>query len=343
MILSLGAVGFVRGAFDALAPMPVERGALSLNVVGRRQTQLQRRRFQYGQDLLSDQPIQHAAGQRLASRLTVCRRVIHADITRAIQVGGDARLRMLVLHQHATAAAAAAQQALEQSCALAHRAAGIAAGLILDQLTLVRLVLPPRDVSRATILQQHRAVLGRRDRPARARSAGDLLARVGWPAAPAIRPGVKRMMQQVPQRLTIGPAPLQLAAIRSHVRSDRHLNPLSNHVTQHRIDRAQFVKLLEDQTHHRLHLLVGVERQSAVRSAHIAQRRMIEQLPALGLVQPALLHALTQKVQLRFTERTLESQQQTIVVLARIVQAVLVGQQRAEQRTDLQQLMPVLA
>lgn len=48
-------------------------------------------------------------------------------------------------------------------------------------------------------------------------------------------------------------------------------------------------------------------------------------------------------MQLRLAQSALDPQQQPIIVLAWIVQPVLVSQQRAEHRAQLQQLMPILA
>jgi hypothetical protein len=58
--------------------------------------------------------------------------------------------------------------------------------------------------------------------------------------------------------------------------------------------------------------------------------------------QQALIHPAPQDVQLGFAHGALESQQQAIVVIGRVVDAILVGQQRAEDAAQLQELVPVL-
>jgi hypothetical protein len=68
---------------------------------------------------------------------------------------------------------------------------------------------------------------------------------------------------------------------------------------------------------------------------------MIEQLPALGLVQSSLIHALTQDMQLGLAERPFQSQQQAVIVVARVVQPIVIRQQGVEQGAQFQQLIPV--
>jgi hypothetical protein len=127
------------------------------------------------------------------------------------------------------------------------------------------------------------------------------------------------------------------------VGADRQADVPLHQVAQHGAERAQLVELLEDQAHDRLHLLVGVDRQPARGQAHVAHRRVVEQLPPPRLVQPPLVHPLAEHVQLGLADRPLEAEQQAVVVIARIVQAIGVGQQRVEQGAQLQELVPVLA
>ena len=90
-----------------------------------------------------------------------------------------------------------------------------------------------------------------------------------------------------------------------------------------------------------LHLLVGVERHVPRGPAHIADRHRHGQLPAPRLVELALVHPLLEQVQLGLAHGALEPQQQAVVVVRRIVEAVGVGEQRAEERAQLQQPVPV--
>lgn len=69
---------------------------------------------------------------------------------------------------------------------------------------------------------------------------------------------------------------------------------------------------------------------------------MAEQLAAARLVQPALVEPAAQDVQLGGAEGALDPEQELVVMVGRVIQAVLVGQQGAEDGADFQELMPVL-
>ncbi len=90
-------------------------------------------------------------------------------------------------------------------------------------------------------------------------------------------------------------------------------------------------------------LLVGVEGDLARRAADIADRQRDRQLTSLGLGQLARQHPLPDQVQLCLAHRSLQAQQQPVVIDPRVVDAVRIGEQHARQRAQLQQLMPVPA
>ena len=91
---------------------------------------------------------------------------------------------------------------------------------------------------------------------------------------------------------------------------------------------ALAIELVEDQPHHLLSLLVGVEGQPAAGFAYIADRRVVEQLAAAGLVQSPLVHPEAQEVELGLAHDTLQTQEQTVVEVGRVVQVIVVAQQR---------------
>jgi hypothetical protein len=70
---------------------------------------------------------------------------------------------------------------------------------------------------------------------------------------------------------------------------------------------------------------------------------VVKQFAALRLIAFACFQAAVQHVQLRFAHRALESQQKAVIVIARVVHAVGVSQQRPEDRAQFQQLMPIPA
>jgi hypothetical protein len=70
-------------------------------------------------------------------------------------------------------------------------------------------------------------------------------------------------------------------------------------------------------------------------------RQMMHQLATLGFGQSAGVQPQPQTVQLSLRHRTLQAQQEPIVEVARIVDAVAVANQRIEQGAELQQPMPI--
>ena len=92
-----------------------------------------------------------------------------------------------------------------------------------------------------------------------------------------------------------------------------------------------------------LRLLVRVEDNLAGRAAHVPDRQRDRQLAALGLGQLARQHPLPDQVQFCLAHRSLQAQQQPVVINPRVIDAVRVGEQHAGQRAQLQQLVPVPA
>jgi hypothetical protein len=148
-------------------------------------------------------------------------------------------------------------------------------------------------------------------------------------------------VEQVLQRHPVGPVPCQLALAVADPDPHAQLDLMVDQPAQHRIERAQLHELTEDQAHHGLHLLVGIQHDRTRGCPHIPDRQRHGQLPPAGFGPLAGEHALLEQVQLCLAHRPFEAQQQPVVVVDRIVDPVAVGQQRAEQRAQLQQPMPV--
>lgn len=66
-----------------------------------------------------------------------------------------------------------------------------------------------------------------------------------------------------------------------------------------------------------------------------------DQLPALGVVGFATLQAVPHGDQLDFAHGPLQTQNETVVGVIWVVQAVLVGQELSEDGADLQEMIPV--
>ena len=160
---------------------------LALEVVGRHQAQLQRRRLQRRQDLSGHQVIQDTAGQALAHRLGV----VHHRPTALV---AQAARRAAIGHRHPPAAPAAPEDPSQEGGPLTHRPRRIGAGAVGRQPLLVGPEPLRRDVGRAAALQQHRTILRLVDRPPRPGPARHLAGAVERAVAVTIVTGIDRMM-----------------------------------------------------------------------------------------------------------------------------------------------------
>ena len=131
--------------------------------------------------------------------------------------------------------------------------------------------------------------------------------------------------------------PLQLSPVRAGRHAVRQLDLVLPQVTQQAAEAAQGRELVQDQPHDVLHLLVGIELQFAVRPDHVARRGLAQPFAAAGAVQASGLHPLLDLMQFDPSHEALDGQDEAIVEILRMVQAVLVGQQGVEGRTDLDQ------
>ena len=91
-----------------------------------------------------------------------------------------------------------------------------------------------------------------------------------------------------------------------------------------------------------LDLLVGVEGEPvAGRAGRSRSGRMVNSSPRRALFSRPWYIRCSQEVQLGLAHDPLQPQQQTVVVVGRVVEAVVVGQQGVEDRTPLQEMVPV--
>ncbi len=84
-------------------------------------------------------------------------------------------------------------------------------------------------------------------------------------------------------------------------------------------------------------LLVRVEGQFAVGADHVAGRWLAEPFAAAGAAQPPGLHALLELMQLETSQEAFDGQDQTVVEVLRMIQAVLVCEQGVESGANLDQ------
>ena len=91
----------------------------------------------------------------------------------------------------------------------------------------------------------------------------------------------------------------------------------------------------------RLDLDVRIEHDPAVRPVHEANGQRHLQVAATGLVQDASPQSSPQHVQLGLAHGALESQEEAVVEVRRVVHAVFVEDQRVSDRADLDESVPV--
>ena len=88
-------------------------------------------------------------------------------------------------------------------------------------------------------------------------------------------------------------------------------------------------------------LLVGIHLDPFRGELDVAGGHVVKELAALGLVQPASFQSISHSNKLEFADRSLQAEQEPVVGVLRVVNAVLVGQDRSEDGTHLQEIVPI--
>jgi hypothetical protein len=109
------------------------------------------------------------------------------------------------------------------------------------------------------------------------------------------------------------------------------LNEVSHDLT----DGSESFKQIEYQANRRLRLRVRIEGDLARRAPQIAHRQRLAQFTAPRLRPPAFEHARLKNVEFCFRHCPLQSEQQAVIIIGRIINAIGVRDQRVKQRTDL--------
>jgi hypothetical protein len=123
--------------------------------------------------------------------------------------------------------------------------------------------------------------------------------------------------------------------------ANRQADIVGHEIAQQPVQAALLLERIKDQPYHPLRLLVRIEMIITVRAPHISHRRMIQQVTALGLVAPALVHATFENIQFGFVHHAPQPQQQAVIIIRWIIQAIGISQQGAKERTEFEELMPV--
>jgi len=110
------------------------------------------------------------------------------------------------------------------------------------------------------------------DAPATAWMVGLFAAWVILASAIDVGTGVEGMFEQVLQRHAVGSTPDQLTLpnARSFPDPDTKADVVAREIPQEAAERAKYLKLLEDEPHHLLHLLVWVQLDLPLRPPNIA-------------------------------------------------------------------------
>jgi hypothetical protein len=124
-------------------------------------------------------------------------------------------------------------------------------------------------------------------------------------------------------------------------RSAWQLLPLADQLHQHLSGGPQPPPQAEHPLDRVAHLLIGGQRDAAVVVALEPDRKRQAQLAALGLVAQPTDQSRTDQVQLRLGDLSLEAQQQPVVEILQVIDPVRVGDQRAGQRAQIKQPVPV--
>ena len=106
-------------------------------------------------------------------------------------------------------------------------------------------------------------------------------------------------------------------------------------------DGLQLGELGEDERDRLLDATIGILLDAIVRRLEVADRHGEEEFAAAGLLLQGLERALAEQRQLHLAHRALHAEQQAIVRMPRIIDAVLVDDQRADQAAELEQRVPV--
>ena len=108
-------------------------------------------------------------------------------------------------------------------------------------------------------------------------------------------------------------------------------------------NRLQLGELGEDERDRLLHAPVRILLDAVVVHLEVADRDGEEELAAARLLLQGFERALAEERELHLAHGALHAEQQPVVRMARIVDAILVKDQRADQAAELQQRVPVAA
>jgi hypothetical protein len=167
--------------------------------------------------------------------------------------------------------------------------------------------------------------------------------RPGLRASVHVGPGITGVVQYgqdagVAQR---PPAQLPIAGLAPQPVGEAEV--LVGEVLHYRQSRPQLIEKSEDERNGVTDLFVGVKDEVTDPIEDQAGGRAKPQLTVFGLLELAAEQAAAQPVEFRLAHGTHDAEQQTVLILAGIVDAVFINHQRVSDSTDLQKAIPVTA
>ena len=218
--------------------------------------------------------------------------------------------------------------------------AGCVAAGIVRQALLVGHELLPGDVAGMRRRQANRPFaegdLGRR------RACADPPPhRIGPPPTIDVSPGVGRVVQNVVDPCAVGFAPQHLVRHRAVQWTNRQRQVVGPQIAHHPARAAQLGEFGEHQLQAGLHLLVGIAHNRPRAVVGEPGRQGDPQLATGRFLIFALMQAQADLVQLGFAHDPRQTEQQPVMVGARVVEPLAIGQDHAKQRAQFEQLMPI--
>src|SRR3954453_17885270 len=117
--------------------------------------------------------------------------------------------------------------------------------------------------------------------------------------------------------------PLQFALADAGAQTTRKQQPFVVEPPDRLSDRACPLEEIEDETHSRLHLRIGIEIKPAVRTVYQTPRRTDLQFPTASLFEDSATQPCFDDVQFGFAHGAFQSEQKPIVEITRIVRSVM--------------------
>jgi hypothetical protein len=211
---------------------------------------------------------------------------------------------------------------------------------VLEQKPLIVFIVLPADVTGMVVAQQDVPLLSRLVEPADLTGPSVDNARSLGPSAKRIGPGIERVMQDLHDAVVGRRLPDQLVDV-DVAQNDGHLEIGRSQPQEHLPRAAQLTELGKDEPHHFDYMFVriGLDLAGFVPAKPRRQHEAI--FPAARLGVAGGNTALSQQTQLVFRHRALQPEQQAIVDESRIIGSVRVDHQRAGERAQVNQVMPV--